>query len=128
MFNSVWCGMTPGPVFTSLMGKNNTRTSASIRVFIHVKKECLISNQEAQEKGKFLSFAVPSLLFISGVQRCKKRFKGLFIVESALSLSSGLQALHSNTLKQIIQIQHNSIETPTGRRQPVGYLQTWPRI
>ena len=49
--------MTPGLVFTSLMGKNNTRTSASIRVFIHVKKECLISNQEAQEKGKFLSFA-----------------------------------------------------------------------
>ena len=97
MFNSVWCGMTPGLVFTSLMGKNNTRTSASIRVFIHVKKECLISNQEAQEKGKFLSLAVPSLVFISGVQRCKKRFKGLFIVESALSLSSGLQALHSNT-------------------------------
>ena len=72
------------PCFHLIKGKNNTRTSASIRVFIHVKKECLISNQAAQEKGKFLSFAVPSLVFISGVQR----FKGLFIVESALSLSS----------------------------------------
>ena len=25
-------------------------------------------------------------------------------------------------------MQHNRIKNPTGRRQPVGYLQAWPRI
>ena len=25
-------------------------------------------------------------------------------------------------------MQHNRIKTTTGRRQPVGYLQAWPRI
>ena len=41
-----------------------------------------------------------------------------------------LRALHSNTEKQIIQVQHNraGLTTPSGRRQPVGYSQAWPRI
>ena len=25
-------------------------------------------------------------------------------------------------------MQHNSLKTPTARKQPVGYLQAWPRI
>ena len=44
---------------------------------------------------------------LKGVCRKKglKRFKGLFIVESAdLAYPANLQALHSDTWKQIIQI------------------------
>ena len=34
----------------------------------------------------------------------------------------------TNSKYKIIQIHHNRIKTPTGRRKPVGYLQAWPRI
>ena len=39
--------------------------------------------------------------------------------------AASLQALQSNTYKQVIQIQHNTkgLKTSTGRRQSVGYLQ-----
>ena len=55
-----------------------------------------------------------------------KRIKGLFVVESELSSVSSY--FTGTPLIQIIQMQHNRIKNPTGRRQPVGYLQAWPRI
>ena len=51
-------------------------------------------------------------------------------MERAISLSSlftgtPLKYLETNNSKLI---QHNRIKNPTGRRQPDGYLQVWPRI
>ena len=43
-----------------------------------------------------------------------------------LAYPVSLQALHSNSSKQIMEIEHNRIKNPG--RQPVGYLQAWPRI
>ena len=56
--------------------------------------------------------------------------KGFLEWKVHLAHPASLQALPLNTSKQIIQIQHNitGLKTPTGRRQPVGYLQVWPRI
>ena len=42
--------------------------------------------------------------------------KGLFIVEVHLVYPSSLQALYSNTQKQIIQIQHNRIKKPNWQK------------
>ena len=57
------------------------------------------------------------------------KFQDFFIVESALSLSSwftgpALKYLETNNSNTNI----TGLKKPTGRRQPVGYLQAWPRI
>ena len=60
----------------------------------------------------------------------KKRFKGLFIVESALSLSSWFTGTPLKYWLTNKCFKHNvtGLKTSTGRRVPDGYLQAWPRI
>ena len=44
-----------------------------------------------------------------------------------LAYAANLQALQSNR-KKWFKYNITGLKTPTGRRQPVGYLQVWPRI
>ena len=44
-----------------------------------------------------------------------------------LAYATNLQALQSNR-KKWFKYNITGFKTPTGRRQPVGYLQAWPRI
>ena len=50
------------------------------------------------------------------------------MVESALSLSSQFTDTQVKYLETKFKYNITGLKTPTGRRQPVGYLQVWPRI
>ena len=57
-----------------------------------------------------------------------------FVISMTVSFRLVQWEVHSayfsiiNNYERIIQIEPNSIERPTGRRQVVSYLQTWPRM